>query len=159
MDRIRAIRQHIPDCTISTDIIAGFCGETEEDHLETLSIMTEAAFDFAYMFRYSERSGTIAAKKYNDDVPGDVKSRRLDEIIRLQQTLSLQSNEKDIGKIAEVLVEGRSRKSQHHLSGRNSQNKVVVFPARDFKPGEYINVRITGCTSATLTGEASADRT
>ncbi len=154
MDRIRAIRDHIPGCTISTDIIAGFCGETEEDHRETLSLMKEAAFDFAFMFRYSERPGTPAAKKFTDDVPDEVKSRRLNEIIQLQQQLSLESNQHDTGQLFEVLVEGRSRKSEHCLSGRNSQNKVIVFPARHFKPGDYVMVRITGCTSATLIGEA-----
>lgn len=154
MNRITAIKELIPDVSISTDIITGFCGETEDDHRETLSLMEWAAFDYAFMFKYSERPGTIAAQKLKDDIPDTVKSYRLQEIIQLQQKLSHESNKKDIGKIFEVLTEGRSRKSEHHLSGRNSQNKVVVFPARDLNPGEYVKVKITGCTSATLTGEA-----
>jgi tRNA-2-methylthio-N6-dimethylallyladenosine synthase len=154
MNRITGIKELIPDVSISTDIITGFCGETEDDHRATLSLMEWAAFDYAFMFKYSERPGTIAAQKLKDDIPDTVKSYRLQEIIQLQQKLSLESNKKDIGKIFEVLAEGRSRKSEHHLSGRNSQNKVVVFPARDFNPGEYVRVKITGCTSATLTGEA-----
>ncbi|MBP6977021.1 MAG: tRNA (N6-isopentenyl adenosine(37)-C2)-methylthiotransferase MiaB [Bacteroidales bacterium] len=158
MDRIRMIRKHIPDGSISTDIIAGFCGETEEDHQQTLSLMKEAAFDFAFMFKYSERPGTPAAEKFRDDVPEAVKSRRLNEIIQLQQNLSLQSNQKDRGKIFEVLVEGRSRKSAHQLSGRNSQNKVIVFPALHFLPGNLVKVTVTGCTSATLMGEVVTEQ-
>ncbi len=158
MDRIRMIREHIPDGSISTDIIAGFCGETEEDHQQTLSLMKEAAFDFAFMFKYSERPGTPAAEKFRDDVPEAVKSRRLNEIIQLQQNLSLQSNQKDRGKIFEVLVEGRSRKSAHQLSGRNSQNKVIVFPALHFLPGNFVKVTVTGCTSATLMGEVVTEQ-
>lgn len=154
MNRITSIRAHIPDCSISTDIIAGFCSETEEDHHETLSLMQWAAFDYAFMFKYSERPGTLAASKLDDDVPDPVKSRRLDEVIRLQQKLSHESNKKDIGKIVEVLAEGRSRRSEHQLFGRNSQNKVVVFPAGNIHPGEYIRVKITACTPATLMGEA-----
>lgn len=153
MNRIEALRAHIPDCSISTDIIAGFCSETEEDHRETLSLMRWAAFDYMFMFKYSERPGTLAASKLPDDVPDPVKSRRLEEVIQLQQTLSLESNQKDIGKIVEVLAEGRSRRSEHHLFGRNSQNKVVVFPAGDIHPGEYLRVKITACTPATLMGE------
>ena len=154
MNRITAIKELIPDSSISTDIITGFCGETEDDHRETLSLMEWASFDYAFMFKYSERPGTIAAQKLRDDIPDPVKSYRLQEVIQLQQKLSLKSNKKDIGKTFEVLTEGRSRKSEHHLSGRNSQNKVVVFPALDFNPGEYVKVKITGCTSATLIGEA-----
>ena len=154
LERILAIKTTIPDAAISTDIIAGFCGETEDDHRQTISLMKDVEFDFAYMFKYSERPGTIAEKKFDDDVPEDVKSRRLQEIIELQSKLSLQSNRADIGKVFNVLVEGRSRKSQKMVSGRNSQNKMVVFPDKGYKPGDYVNVKITDCTSATLKGEA-----
>ena len=153
LDRVKAIRSKMPDCTLSTDIIAGFCGETEEEHQQTLSLMEEVRFDAAFMFRYSERAGTIAAKKYKDDVPDEVKARRLQEIIDLQHKHSLASNRADVGKTCEVLVEGFSRRSKGMLSGRNSQNKVVVFRTENVKPGEYVNVRITGCTAATLIGE------
>ena len=152
-DRVRAIRKYLPDATLSTDIIAGFCGETEEEHRETLALMRWAGFDLAYMFKYSERPDTFAAKKYKDDVPEEVKSRRLNEIIRLQGELSLASKKEDIGKTFEVLVEGTSKKSDAELVGRTSQNKVVVFPARDLQPGDYAQVRIRDCTSATLLGE------
>lgn len=152
LQRIQAIKTLLPEAAITTDIIAGFCGETEQDHQETLSLMQEVGFDFAFMFKYSERPGTIAEKKLVDDVPEDVKSRRLQEIIDLQSKLSLKSNRNDIGKVFEVLVEGRSRKSEKNVSGRNSQNKMVVFPDEGFKPGDYVNVKITDCTSATLKG-------
>ncbi len=154
IDRILAIKRHIPDCTISTDIITGFSGETEEDHRKTLALMKRIAFDYAFMFKYSERPGTPAAEKFRDDIPDMMKSRRLEEVIQLQQKLSHESNKKDIGKIFEVLIEGRSRKSDQHLSGRTSQNKVVVFPACHFSPGDYVMVKIEQCTSATLMGEA-----
>jgi tRNA-2-methylthio-N6-dimethylallyladenosine synthase len=153
MGRIEAIKKRIPDCGLSTDVITGFCSETEEDHQQTLSLMDWAGFDYAFMFKYSERPNTIAEKKYSDDVPDPVKGRRLEEIIHLQQKLSLKSNKKDVGKTMEVLTEGRSRKSERFFSGRNSQNKVVVFPALDSTPGNYASVRITDCTSATLIGE------
>ncbi|HSV89165.1 MAG TPA: tRNA (N6-isopentenyl adenosine(37)-C2)-methylthiotransferase MiaB [Bacteroidales bacterium] len=156
LSRIDAIRRILPDCAISTDIIAGFCGETDQEHAETLEVMEVAGFDFAYMFKYSEREGTMAAKKFANDVPEEKKSKWLQEIIRLQQKLSLQSNKKDVGKSFEVLVEGKSKRSAEHLSGRNSQNKVVVFPSRDFLPGDYVLVKITSCTAATLLGEAVA---
>ncbi len=152
LQRIQSIKKLIPEAAITTDIIAGFCGETEQDHLETLSLMKEVGFDFAYMFKYSERPGTIAEKKLKDDVPEDVKSKRLQEIIDLQNKLSLKSNRDDVGKVFEVLVEGRSRKSDKYVSGRNSQNKMVVFPDEGFKPGDYVKVKITDCTSATLKG-------
>jgi tRNA-2-methylthio-N6-dimethylallyladenosine synthase len=154
MDRIAAIRSTIPDAAISTDIIAGFCSETEDDHRQTISLMEEVGFDFAFMFKYSERPDTIAEKKFDDDVPEEVKSRRLQEVIKLQNKLSLQSNRADIGKIFEVLVEGKSRKSEKMVSGRNSQNKMVVFPDKGYKPGDYVNVKINDCTSATLKGVA-----
>jgi len=152
MDKIRTIRQYIPEAAISTDIITGFCGETEEDHQHTLHLMKEAEFDYAYMFKYSERPGTLAARKYPDDVPENVKTKRLNEIIELQNVLSLQSKKKDLGKTFEVLVEGPSRKSGDKNMGRTSQNKVVVFPVGKSKPGQYVHVKIEKCTSATLIG-------
>lgn len=152
MGRVEAIKRILPECSISTDIIAGFCGETEDDHKETLSLMEWAGFDFAYMFAYSERPDTRAARKLKDDVPEDVKKRRLSEIIALQNRLSLVSKKRDNGMKFEVLVEGRSKKSADHLYGRTSQNKVVVFPAGNHKPGDYVMVRIDRSTSATLIG-------
>jgi len=153
MDRIRAIRKYLPGASISTDIIAGFCGETEEEHQQTLSLMEWAAYDFAYMFKYSERPDTFAAEKLEDDVPEEVKSRRLNEIIELQAKLSLQSKKGDVGQSYEVLVEGISKKSADQLYGRTSQNKVVVFPKGKLRPGDYARVMITDCTSATLMGK------
>jgi tRNA-2-methylthio-N6-dimethylallyladenosine synthase len=153
LERINAIKRIIPDCSISTDFISGFCGETDEDHSETLSLMEEVGFDFAYMFKYSERPGTFAAKNMKDDVPEKIKSGRLTEIINLQNKLSAKSKKKDVGKTFEVLVEGTSKKSLDELSGRTTQNKVVVFPGKGHKPGDYVNVQITGCTSATLIGK------
>lgn len=155
IERIEAIRNIIPGCGLSTDIISGFCSETEKDHKETLSLMKWVGYDYAFMFKYSERPNTIAAKKYRDDIPEDVKGRRLQEVINLQQELSHKSNLQDIGKIVEVLTEGISRKSNDFLFGRNSQNKVVVFPRKDYKPGDYVQVIITGCTSATLLGDVA----
>ncbi len=152
IDRIKAIRSIISDCSISTDIITGFCTETEEDHQETLSLMEWAGFDFAYMFKYSERPGTKAARKFKDDVPEEIKARRLKEIIAFQNKLSARSKKLDPGRIFEVLIEDFSKRSQDHLSGRTSQNKVVVFPCNDHKKGEYVNVLIERCTSATLIG-------
>jgi tRNA-2-methylthio-N6-dimethylallyladenosine synthase len=137
---------------MSTDIISGFCSETEEEHKETLSMMEWAGYDYAYMFKYSERPGTLAARQYPDDIPEDVKSRRLQEIIDLQSKLSFLSNKKDLQKIHRVLIENISKRSDLHLSGRNSQNKVIVFPRKGHKPGEYVNVMVTECTSATLIG-------
>lgn len=153
MQRIDAIRKFLPDASISTDIIAGFCGETEADHQQTLSLMEWAGFDFAYMFKYSERPGTFAEKKYEDDVPEEIKAQRLNEIIELQNKLSLSSKTRDIGKVFEVLVEGTSKKSDEQLYGRTSQNKVLVFPGGDNKPGDYVKVRVERCTSATLIGK------
>ncbi|MDR0713342.1 MAG: tRNA (N6-isopentenyl adenosine(37)-C2)-methylthiotransferase MiaB [Bacteroidales bacterium] len=153
-DRIEAIRRILPGCGISTDIIAGFCTETEADHAETLSLMKQAQFDHAFMFKYSERPNTPAAAKMKDDVPEKVKSRRLQEIINLQGRLSAESKQRFIGKTTEVLAENVSRKSPDELSGRNSQNTVVVFPKKRYAPGEYVQVRITGCTPATLQGTA-----
>jgi tRNA-2-methylthio-N6-dimethylallyladenosine synthase len=153
MDRIKAIRSIIPGCAVSTDIIAGFCSETEEDHQATLSLMEWVGFDFAYMFRYSERPGTRASRKYKDDIPEETKARRLNEIISLQNKLSARSKKQDIGRILEVLIEDHSKRSQVHLAGRTSQNKVVVFPANGRRKGDYVNVQIERCTSATLLGK------
>jgi len=154
LSRIETIKKIIPECAFSTDIITGFSSETEEDHLETLELMKQVGYDYAFMFKYSERPNTLAAKKYKDDIDEETKGRRLQEIIDLQQELSYQSNLKDIGKIFEVLVENVSKKSSDELSGRNSQNKVIVFPSQEFKPGDYVNVRIVSCTTATLRGQA-----
>jgi tRNA-2-methylthio-N6-dimethylallyladenosine synthase len=154
MERISAIRKYLPGTSISTDIIAGFCGETEEEHQQTLSLMEWVGYDLAYMFKYSERPDTFAAQKYSDDIQEEVKSRRLNEIIHLQTKLSLVSKKQDVGQTYEVLVEGRSKKSAEHLFGRTSQNKVVVFPKKNFKPGDYVKVTIHSCTSATLIGNA-----
>jgi len=154
LGRINKIKSLIPDCAISTDIIAGFCSETEEDHKDTLSIMKKVGYDYAFMFKYSNRPGTVAAKRFEDDVPEKEKSRRLTEIISLQQELSLASNKADIGKTFKVLIESVSKKSADQLSGRNSQNKMVVFPRKQYKIGDYVIVKITNCTSATLIGEA-----
>jgi len=153
INRIRAIREIIPGCGISTDIFCGFPGETDEDHQQTLSLMKEVAFDSAFMFRYSERPGTYAAKNMKDDVSEGVKGMRLQEIINLQNRLSLKSNREDIGKTFEVLAEGPSKKSENELFGRTSQNKVVVFPKADVMPGNLVMVRIESCSSATLKGE------
>jgi tRNA-2-methylthio-N6-dimethylallyladenosine synthase len=155
MDRINAIRSIIPGCAVSTDIIAGFCSETEDDHKETLSLIEWAGFDFAYMFKYSERPGTKAARKYKDDIPEEVKTRRLNEIISLQSKISARSKKMDVGRVFEVLIEGFSKRSEDHLSGRTSHNKVVVFPGEGHKKGEYVNVLIERCTSATLIGNTS----
>lgn len=152
LDRIDAIRSIIPDCSISTDIITGFCTETELDHDMTLSLMREVGFDFAYMFKYSERPNTKAARQLADDVPEDVKTRRLTEIIELQGKLSEQSKKNDVGKRFEVLIEGESKKSKDEFFGRTSQNKVVVFPKENHKIGEFVFVEVTDCTPATLIG-------
>jgi tRNA-2-methylthio-N6-dimethylallyladenosine synthase len=151
--RISAIREIIPECSVSTDMIIGFCTETDDDHKQSLSLMEWAGYDFAYMFKYSERPGTKAARKLKDDVAEEVKTERLNEIIALQNRMSEESKSKDIGKVFEVLVEGFSKKSKQNLSGRTTQNKVVVFPANNINPGDYVNVKITRCTSATLIGE------
>lgn len=153
LKKIVAIKDTIKDCGLSTDIIAGFCSETLDDHKDTLDMMRQIAYDSAYMFNYSQRSNTLAAKKYADDIPYEEKTRRLEEIIDLQRELSLQSNKKDIGKTFEVLVEGRSKRSENKLFGRNSQNKVVVFEKGNFKAGDYVSVKVVDCTSATLFGE------
>ena len=153
LERVAAIRRYMPDCAITTDLIAGFAHETEEEHAETISLMKEVGYDFAYMFKYSERPGTFAQRNLGDDVPEDVKTRRLTEIIDLQNRLSEESNKRDIGKEFEILVECTSKRSEEQLSGRTSQNKMVVFDRGDHKIGDYVRVRITGCSSATLFGE------
>ena len=153
LGRIAAIRRYMPDCGITTDLIAGFSGETEEEHAQTLSLMREVGYDFAFMFKYSERPGTFASKHLPDDVPDEVKSRRLQEIIALQNELGRESYLRDVGKEFEVLVEGVSKRDAGQLSGRTSQNKVVVFDRGSHSVGDYVRVRITGCTSATLFGE------
>lgn len=153
MDRLEAVKRIMPDCAISTDIITGFCTETEEEHQDTLSLMDWAGFDYAYMFAYSERPKTLAERKYEDDIPENIKNRRLTEVINLQQRLSKESNERDLGKVFEVLVEGPSKRSDADFAGRNSQNKVIVFPKGNVKKGDYVMVKVNSCTSATLIGE------
>ena len=153
MDRVNAIHSIIPDCSLSTDMITGFCTETEEDHKESLSLMEWTGFDFAYMFKYSERPGTKAARKYKDDIAESVKAERLREMISLQNKLSTISKKNDTGMVFEVLIEGFSKRSAEFLSGRTSQNKVVVFPGGDFRKGDYVRVLIERCTSATLIGK------
>lgn len=153
LDRVAALRRLIPDIAIGTDIFSGFCGETEEDHQLSLDLMREVKFDLAFMFKYSERPGTLAAKRLTDDVPEEVKIRRLNEIIALQNETTKNSNLNDIGKTFEVLVEGFSKRSKEQMFGRTSQNKVVVFPREGRHIGEFVNVKIVSATSATLMGE------
>jgi tRNA-2-methylthio-N6-dimethylallyladenosine synthase len=157
LERIAKIREIVPECAISTDIIAGFCSETDDDHAQTLSLMREAGYDAAFMFKYSERPNTKAARHFPDDVPDEIKTKRLNEIIALQNRLSLESNQRDVGKTFEVLVEGASKRSADALAGRTSHNKMVVFPKAHFKAGDYVTVKITQCSSATLMGEAEAN--
>ena len=152
LSRIDAIRRIMPDCSISTDLIAGFCTETDDDHRDTLLLMEQAQFDYAFMFKYSVRPNTLAARKMCDDVPEKVKTRRLQEIINLQGRLSAESKQRSVGKTYEVLAESISKKSSAELSGRNSQNMVVVFPKENHAPGNYVQVQITNCTPATLIG-------
>ena len=158
LERVAKIRSVMPECGLSTDIIAGFCGETQQDHLDTLSLMEEVKFDYAFMFQYSERPGTLAARKYPDDVPADVKTSRLNEIIALQGRHSLESNGKDVGKTFRVLVEGTSKRNADELFGRTTANKVCVFPAGGHKAGDYVDVKVLSCTSATLIGECVTAR-
>lgn len=153
LERVARIREVLPGCGITTDVIAGFCSETEEDHQQTLELFRKVGFDYAYMFYYSERPGTLAARHYPDDVPLDVKTRRLNEIIALQSELSLKSNQNDIGKTFRVLVEGPSKKNPDELCGRSGSNKMCVFPGKGHKAGDYVNVKVLSCTSATLIGE------
>ena len=155
MAKVKQIREIVPDCGISADVIAGFCTETEEDHQDTLSIMEYSKYDMSYMFFYSERPGTLAARRYKDDIPEDVKKRRLQEIVEVQNRLSLESNKKDIGKTFKVLIEGDSKKSSEEWKGRSSQNKMIVFAKnnKELKAGDYVEVKINDCTQATLLGE------
>ncbi len=154
LQRIDSIREILgDDCGISSDMIAGFCSETEEDHKQTLSLMDQVQYDFSYMFFYSERPGTLAAKKYTDDIPLETKKKRLQEIIAKQQQHSLQRNQRDINKVHEVLIEGFSKRSEEYLQGRTTANKVVIFPKKDLKKGQYVTVRVNDCSPATLFGE------
>ena len=150
LERVKKIRSVIPDCGLTTDVIAGFCGETEQDHKDTLTLMEEVVFDSAFMFAYSERPGTLASRKYPDDIPYETKTARLNEIIALQGRMSLKSNEKEIGKVQKVLVEGPSKKNPDELCGRASSNKMCVFPSRGEKAGDYCYVQVESVTSATL---------
>jgi tRNA-2-methylthio-N6-dimethylallyladenosine synthase len=151
--KVKRIREIMPDCGISSDIIAGFCTESEDDHRDTLDVMEQSAYDFSYMFMYSERPGTLAAKRYADDISTDIKKRRLEEIVSMQNRLSLESNKKDLGNIYKVLIEGNSKKNDQHWMGRNSQNKVVVFPkAGNLNQGDYVFVKVHDCTQGTLLG-------
>ena len=154
LERIRKIKEILPDCAISTDIIAGFCGETEQDHQDTISLMKEVGFAYAFMFKYSVREGTKAAEQLEDDIPEPLKIKRLEEIITLQQQLSLESNTSDVGKTVQVLVEGVSKRSAQHLFGRNSQNKVCVFPKKNHKIGDFVYIKVSKCTAGTLIGES-----
>ena len=153
LDRIAAIKRIIPNCGLSTDILCGFHNETEEDHQDTLSLMREVRYDMAFMFKYSERPGTKAADTMDDNVPEEVKSRRLQEIIDLQNQISEEKNKEEVGNTYEVLIEGISKKSREQLFGRNSQNKVIVFDRGDHRIGEYVNVKVNKATKATLIGE------
>ncbi len=153
LGRIEAIRRIIPGCGISTDTISGFCGETDEEHQETISLMNDVKYDFAFMFMYSERPKTLAERKYKDDVPDDIKQKRLAEIVALQRQHSEYHTRKQVGSVTKVLIEGFSKKSEDMLMGRNSQNSVVVFPKGNYKRGDYVNVMVTSSTSSTLIGE------
>ncbi|MEY3158825.1 MAG: tRNA ((37)-C2)-methylthiotransferase MiaB, partial [Bacteroidota bacterium] len=155
LSKVKRIRETMPDCAISADVIAGFCTEDDQDHLDTLDVMRISMYEYSYMFAYSERPGTLAAKRYKDDVPDEVKKKRLAEIVSLQNKLSFESNQKDIGKKVEVLIEGDSRKSNLQWMGRNSQNKVVVFDKSDtsLQPGDYAWIEVTDCTQGTLLGK------
>ncbi len=152
LNRIKAIRRIIPSCAISTDIITGFCGESDEEHAATISLMKEVKYNHAYMFKYSERPKTLAERKYKDDVPEALKSARLQEIIALQGEHSLASNQNMAGKVHRVLVEGYSKRSEEKLRGRNTENAMIVFPKENHKPGDYVNIMVTDCTAATLIG-------
>ncbi len=154
--KVKRIKEIMPDCAISADIITGFCTETEQDHQDTLDIMRQSKYEYSYMFAYSERPGTLAAKRYTDDIPDEVKKRRLDEIVKLQNSLSLETNKLDIGKVFEVLIEGNSKKSERQWMGRNSQNKVMVFDKIEntqLQPGSFVRVMAESCTQGTLMGK------
>lgn len=153
LERIAAIRRYMPDCSITTDVIAGFCSETEEEHQMTLEMFRKVRYDYAYMFKFSMRPNTYAEKHLHDDIPEAEKTRRLEEIIALQGEIALENNKKEVGKEYGVLVEGESHRSKEQLFGRNSQNKVIVFDRKDVQPGQYVKVRVIDCTAATLKGE------
>jgi tRNA-2-methylthio-N6-dimethylallyladenosine synthase len=155
MKKVARIKEILPDCALSTDVITGFCTETEEDHQETLSMLEYAKYDLAYMFFYSERPGTLAARRYQDDIPEDVKKRRLAEVVELHRGHSLLNMQKDVGKTFKVLVEGTSKRSAEHLFGRTDQNKVVIFPKEDHQKGEYVWVKVEDCTAGTLLGTST----
>lgn len=157
LDRIAAIRKYMPDCSITTDVIAGFCSETVEEHQMTLDMFRKVRYDYAYMFKFSMRPNTYAEKHLVDDVPDAEKTRRLEEIIALQGQIALENNQQEIGKTYEVLVEGESHRSKEQLFGRNSQNKVIVFDRHDVQPGQYVMVKVVRCTAATLIGELVVD--
>ena len=157
LDRIAAIRKYMPDCSITTDVIAGFCSETVEEHQMTLDMFRKVRYDYAYMFKFSMRPNTYAEKHLVDDVPDAEKTRRLEEIIALQGQIALENNQQEIGKTYEVLVEGESHRSKEQLFGRNSQNKVIVFDRHDVQPGQYVRVKVVRCTAATLIGELVVD--
>ncbi len=154
ISKVDRIRELLPDCGLSTDMITGFCTETEEEHKESLSLMEYCKFELAYMYFYSERPGTLAARRFEDDVPLETKKRRLQEMVALHRIHSLEGMQKEVGKTFKVLVEGTSKKSEEELYGRNDQNKVVVFPKHQFKKGDYVMVNINSCTAGTLIGEA-----
>ena len=158
LDRIAAIKSIVPDCGLSTDIFTGFCTETEKDHNETLSLMEAVKFDMAFMFKYSERPGTYAHKHLKDDVSEEIKIKRLNEVIHLQNKISLKNNKNDVGKTFEVLTEGVSKKSGEMLFGRTSQNKVVVFPKYHFRKGDLVEVKIEKCTQTTLIGDMQKNK-
>jgi len=153
ISKVNRIKEIIPDCGLSTDMITGFCTESEEDHQQSLSLMEYCKYDLAYMYFYSERPGTLAARRFEDDIPEAIKKRRLQEMIDLHRIHSLQSMQRDVGKTVKVLVEGTSKKNENELYGRNDQNKVVVFPALAAKKGEYVFIKIISCTAGTLIGE------
>lgn len=153
LERIDSINRIVPDCAISTDIITGFCGETDEEHADTLSLMDEVRYDFAYMFKYSERPKTLAERRFDDDIPEDVKTARLTEIIDKQLAHSHESHKKQVGQVQKILVEGPSKRNDAEFCGRNTRNSMVVFPRKNAEKGQYVNVKITSCTSATLLGE------
>ena len=153
LDRINAIRRIIPECSISTDVFCGFHSETDEDHNDTLNLMREVCFDSAFMFKYSERPGTFAARNLPDNISEEIKLKRLNEIMQVQSECSLKRNQMDIGKNFEILIEGFSKRSKEHLYGRTSQNKVVIVPRKDLKIGSYAKAKIIDATSATLIGE------
>lgn len=158
LNRIEAIRHFLPACSITTDVIAGFCTETEDDHRETLELFRKVRYDYAYMFKFSMRPNTYAEKHLTDDVPDEVKTRRLEEIIALQGQIALENNRQEIGRTYEVLIEGTSHRRSDQLFGRNSQNKVIVFDKGDLKAGTFVNVTVTNCTAATLIGEVATDK-